>query len=100
MSNNYSQGKFQVKNPEKYVGKGVPTFRSSWEHVFMSFCDNNPNILKWASESIKIPYRNPLTGKQTIYVHYDAIGTWTLKLCDLDLNRTIADDDHHDDDVI
>jgi len=24
--------------------------------------------LQWASESIQIPYRNPLTGKSTIYV--------------------------------
>lgn len=34
----------------------------------MSFCDNNPNILKWASEPIRINYRNPFTGKATIYV--------------------------------
>ena len=34
----------------------------------MQFCDNNPAILGWASESINIPYRNPFTGKQTIYV--------------------------------
>jgi hypothetical protein len=34
----------------------------------MQFCDGNPAITQWASESIKIPYRNPLTGKQTIYV--------------------------------
>lgn len=34
----------------------------------MNFCDNNKNILRWASESIRIPYRHPLTGKQTIYV--------------------------------
>lgn len=34
----------------------------------MRFCDSNDNILQWASESISIPYRNPLTGRQTIYV--------------------------------
>jgi len=34
----------------------------------MKFCDEHPSIAKWASESIKIPYRNPLTGKHTIYV--------------------------------
>jgi hypothetical protein len=34
----------------------------------MMFCDNNDKVLQWASESIQIPYRNPLTGKQTIYV--------------------------------
>jgi hypothetical protein len=36
--------------------------------VFMQFCDNNPAILQWASEAINIPYRNPFTNKQTIYV--------------------------------
>jgi hypothetical protein len=64
----YARGKFIPKNPEKYMGNKLPTYRSSWEATFMSFCDENSNILKWASESIKIPYRNPLTGKQTIYV--------------------------------
>ena len=34
----------------------------------MHFCDTNQNILQWASESINIPYVNPLTGRQTIYV--------------------------------
>lgn len=64
----YANGKFQIQNPEKYVGNKTPTYRSSWEFVFMQFCDNNPNILQWASEAIHIAYRNPLTGKNTIYV--------------------------------
>ena len=34
----------------------------------MNFCDNNDNILQWASEAISIPYRHPLTGRQTVYV--------------------------------
>lgn len=64
----YAQGQFQIKNPEKYVGLKTPTYRSSWEFVFMQFCDNNPNIVQWASEAIRVNYRNPLTGKNTIYV--------------------------------
>ena len=64
----YANGFYQLLNPEKYVGINVPMYRSSWEFSFMNFCDTNPNILKWASEAIKIPYRNPLTGKQTVYV--------------------------------
>jgi hypothetical protein len=64
----YVQGKFQLQNPAKYVGNKTPTYRSSWELVFMQFCDNNPNILNWASEAVHINYRNPLTGKNTIYV--------------------------------
>lgn len=68
MSHRFAKGKFTPKNPSKYVGLTVPTYRSSWELSFMTFCDKNPNIIKWASEAIKIPYRNPLTGKQTVYV--------------------------------
>jgi hypothetical protein len=64
----YAQGKFTVKNPEKYIGRKVPTYRSSWEFAFMSFCDNNPAVLNWASEAISIPYFNPVKGRQTIYV--------------------------------
>jgi hypothetical protein len=64
----YAQGKYHVKNPEKYMGKRLPSYRSSWEFTFMSFCDNNPAVLNWSSESIKIPYFNPVLGKQTIYV--------------------------------
>jgi len=64
----YAQGKFQLQNPSKYVGNKTPTYRSSWEFVFMQFCDNNPNVLQWASEAVHINYRNPLTGKNTIYV--------------------------------
>lgn len=63
----FSQGVYKIKNLEKYIGAGSPIFRSSWEHTFMLFCDNNPSIQEWASEPVKIPYRDPLTGKQTIY---------------------------------
>ena len=34
----------------------------------MRFCDSHPNITKWASENVKIPYRHPFTGKITNYV--------------------------------
>lgn len=64
----YANDLFTPKHPEKYVGKGLPRYRSSWEMIFMQFCDNHPSVLQWASESIRIPYRNPLTGKNTTYV--------------------------------
>lgn len=64
----FAQGKFTPKYPEKYVGTKSPTYRSSWEFAFMRFCDEHPSVNKWASEAIKIPYRNPLTGKHTVYV--------------------------------
>lgn len=65
---NYSKDRYQVKNPEKYMGNKTPVYRSSWELSFMRMCDTNPAILKWASESVKIPYRNPFTNEQTVYV--------------------------------
>ena len=68
MSLKFSQSIYQVKNLEKYVGSKLPYCRSSWETTFCVFCDNNPAIEQWASEPIKIPYRDPLTGKPTVYV--------------------------------
>jgi hypothetical protein len=64
----FAQGRFDVKNPDKYVGKKTPMARSSWEFIFMKMLDEHPGIQSWASESIQIPYRCPLTGKSTIYV--------------------------------
>ena len=64
----FAQGHFEMKNPDKYVGKKTPLARSSWEFVFMRMLDEHQSVEKWASESIQIPYRDPLTGKYTIYV--------------------------------
>lgn len=65
---NFAQGIFVPKNPQKYVGKHKPKYRSGWEWTFMQFCDLNENILQWASEAIVIPYRHPLTGKRSNYI--------------------------------
>jgi hypothetical protein len=68
MPRRFAQGKFTLKNPEKYLGTKDPLYRSSWEFAFMKFCDESAAIAKWASEAVRIPYRNPLTGRYTIYV--------------------------------
>ena len=68
MSLKFAKSIYQVKNPEKYVGSKLPYCRSSWETTFCMFCDNNPSIQQWSSEPVKIPYRDPLTGKATVYV--------------------------------
>jgi len=68
MSLKFSQGIYTPKNPEKYMGSRPPYARSSWETAFCRFCDNNPSIQQWSSEPMKIPYRDPLTGKNTVYV--------------------------------
>lgn len=64
----YQQGNYQPKNTEKYIGKHIPKYRSGWELQFMRMCDNHPAILAWASESHRIPYINPITGKRSTYV--------------------------------
>jgi len=68
MATKYSQGVFTPKNPAKLLGNPAPVFRSSWEANFMHFLDNHPSVLQWASESVRIPYINPLTGKPSMYV--------------------------------
>lgn len=68
MSLKFAKGQYNLKNPEKYIGSTVPIYRSSWEVAVMRMCDNNPAIQQWASEPVRIPYRDPLTGKQTVYV--------------------------------
>ena len=68
MANNFQQGYYTVLNPEKYVGTGTPKYRSGWELTFMRFCDNHPSVVNWASENVRIPYKNPFTGKDTFYV--------------------------------
>jgi hypothetical protein len=64
----WAQGVYEVRNPQKYIGNKKPMYRSGWELTAMRFFDMNENIIQWASESIQIPYRNPLTGKQTVYI--------------------------------
>jgi hypothetical protein len=51
---------FNPMFPHKYKGKYPIISRSSWELQFMRWADANPNILQWSSESIKIPYFDPV----------------------------------------
>lgn len=68
MPTKFAKGNFEPQNPQKFVGGKLPTFRSSWELAFMRMCDSHPNIHKWASENVKIPYRSPMDGKYHNYV--------------------------------
>lgn len=58
----YIQGIFVPKNKDKFIGSKA-VYRSSLELRFMKFCDNNPNVLKWGSENVIIPYVSPLDNK-------------------------------------
>lgn len=64
----FNQGQFVPKNPQKVVGNARIIYRSGWELKVMTLLDSHPNVINWASESIKIPYINPLTGKHTVYI--------------------------------
>jgi hypothetical protein len=64
----FQRGQFVPQQPDKYIGKRAPQYRSGWELAVMRMCDNHPAILGWGSETHRIPYKNPLTGKQTTYV--------------------------------
>lgn len=64
----FSQGEYTVVNPQKYVGKFPVIYRSSWEMSFMRVLDLHPNVINWASESLSIPYLNPLTNAPAMYI--------------------------------
>jgi hypothetical protein len=89
MASKFARGKFVMTQPEKYVGTKIPTYRSSWEWSFMRFCDTNKSVQKWASEAINIPYRDPLTGRNTIYVpdffiqYVDKLGKMHVELIEI-----------------
>jgi hypothetical protein len=58
------KGKFQPKNPQKYLGN--PTniiYRSKWELDMMIYFDKNTEIVGWASEELIIPYRSPVDNR-------------------------------------
>ena len=62
------QGKFTPKNKGKY--KGDPTnivYRSGYELKLMSYLDKNPNVIKWSSEEVIVPYISPIDGRRHRY---------------------------------
>jgi len=64
----YYQGKYKVKNPQKYVGDVTNViYRSSWELKFLNWCDNNPHVVKFSSEEIVIPYVSPVDNRPHRY---------------------------------
>lgn len=68
MSNKFLKGEYKLQHPEKYTGTRAPIYRSSWEYGVMRLFDNNPAIIAWASESVTIPYLDPLTGFKKNYI--------------------------------
>lgn len=54
----YHQGYYIPEHPEKWLTQDV-IYRSSWEFLFCRWCDQNPSVLKVASEPIGIKYLDP-----------------------------------------
>lgn len=68
-SRTYKQGRYIPHHPEKYIGDvDKIRYMSSWELGFHKFLDNNERILEWSSETIKIPYLKPTTGRVHMYL--------------------------------
>lgn len=68
MAKKAAKGEYAPKNPAKYVGTLPITYRSSWELTMMMWLDKHPYILAWASESIQIPYFNPVKNAWSVYI--------------------------------
>jgi hypothetical protein len=70
------------RNPAKYMGnnRNNITMRSSWERLVALEFDNNPAVIGWTSETVKIAYFHPIDLKWTIYkpdfmvIYIDAVG--------------------------
>jgi hypothetical protein len=65
---NYKQGKFKPKNPQKYKGNCQNiVYRSSYELIFMNYCDLTESVIEYQSEEFYILYKDPLTGSTRRY---------------------------------
>ena len=55
------KGKYRPKDRTKYDGDPTKVvYRSLWERQAFRWCDDNPNIEKWSSETVVVPYRSPI----------------------------------------
>lgn len=61
-------GKYKIKNHNKYEGDpDKVTYRSSWEKACFVWCDSNPDVVKWSSEEVVVPYKWDIDKKMHRY---------------------------------
>ena len=63
----FIQGYFPLNECKKYQGNGPIIYRSSWEKKFCLYCERNPEIISWSSESFSIKYFSPIDQKYHSY---------------------------------
>lgn len=63
----FKQGIFKPKNTEKCLNKSDIIYRSHLEFRLMRMCDLNPLVLEWSSETVIIPYYNPVKNSLARY---------------------------------
>lgn len=64
----FKQGLFRPKNKNKYIGELEKiNYKSAWEKKFMIWCDENPDVIRWNSEGLIIPYFSVADNKQRRY---------------------------------
>lgn len=78
MSGKFKQGEYQLINPDKYLGKKPPYYRSSYELTFFEWADKRDSVLSWGSETVVIPYYNPVKKRQARY-YVDIVITYVNK---------------------
>ena len=62
------KGKWKPKNLKKYAGDPAKiVYRSLWERNAFRYLDDNPNIVKWVSEEVVIPYICQTDGRKHRY---------------------------------
>lgn len=86
----YLQGKYSPVNPKKYEGdvRNI-VFRSSLELVAFKFCDTNPTIVRWGSETCVIPYISPVDNRAHRY--FMDLKVWTRKPDSEELQVTLIE---------
>jgi hypothetical protein len=58
---------FVPNNIEKYSGNVPIVMRSKMERKFAMWCDESSNVLMWSSETLKVPYYNPIKKRKANY---------------------------------
>jgi len=62
------KGRYKPTYTDKYAGDANNVvYRSMWERHVMKWCDENPNVIKWVSEEVVVPYLCETDGRMHRY---------------------------------